>query len=270
MRRGAGAAALLVWCGTAQAQTPDVTALPAVVPASTKLTLKADSALLYESNPLSVVRGAKPAWSRTHTFGAALDVPVTENLVWAASAQTKFWRYFRFPSYDDNEVTAGSSLTAKFGAASLSLRYSHYGAYSPDFGRRFELRDDIGASASYRFVDKERGLSATPSLGVLQRRDNDHALDRRRLSASLPALWKSGAFSVSGRLGLAYDLYRLCAAPRCRRDLRLYAEAGAAYEISKNAELALGVDFERGVSNLDGKGYNGLTVAPKIALQIVF
>ena len=262
MRHGAAALALFLTLGAAQAQTPE--------PTAPKLTLKADSALLYESNPLSIAAGAKPAWSRTHVLGAALDVPLPANLTWSVTASTKFWRYFRFPNYDDNEVTAGSALTAKFGAAALALRYSHYGAYDRGFDRRYELRDDFSAIASHRFEDKAAGFSATPSLGVLLRRDSDHTLDRTRLSASLPLLQKIGRVSLSGRLGMAYDIYRQCPAAPCRRDVRLYAEAGAAFEISKNAEMALGVDFERSISNLEGRGFNALTVAPKLGLSIAF
>ena len=262
MRHGAAALALFLTLGAARAQTPE--------PAAPKLTLKADSALLYETNPLSAATGAKPAWSRTHVLGAALEVPLPADLTWSASASTKFWRYFRFPNYDDNEVTAGSALTAKFGAASLALRYSHYGAYDRGFDRRYELRDDFGVLASHRFEDKALGFSATPSIGLLRRRDNDHALDRTRLSASLPLLQKIGRLSISGRLGMVYDIYRRCRTAPCRGDVRFYAEAGAAFEISKNAELALGVDFERSVSNLDGRGFNALTVAPKLALSIAF
>ena len=270
-----GAAGLAwIWMGgaaLAQTSLPQAS-LPQAPDAApvTKLTLKADSALLYETNPLSASANAKPAWSRTHTFGAALDVPVWANVTWSASASTKFWRYVKFPSYDDNAVTLGSSLTAKFGQASLGLRYSHYGSYDPRFERRYELRDDVAAFANWRFEDKALGLSATPSLSLGERRANDHGLDRTRLSASLPVTQKFGAFSLTARLGATRDIYRLCRGLPCRRDTRLYAEAGASYEFGKNAEISAGVDFERSVSNIDGRGFNALTLFPKLGLSVGF
>ena len=50
----------------------------------------------------------------------------------------------------------------------------------------------------------------------------------------------------------------------------LYVEGGLGYDVSKQLELGLAVDFERSVSNRDGKGFNGLTIAPKVQMQMVF
>ncbi|MBL8587978.1 MAG: hypothetical protein JNK46_05560 [Methylobacteriaceae bacterium] len=261
MRRPPLALAAALAAAPALAQTPPVET-------RFKITPRVSQAMLYETNPASLPYGARGFWSSSTVVGLDVTAPLTPYATLSASAQNRFWRYPTRTRWHSNDASGSVALTLRSAGFSYGARLGAFGSYDPGFSERKELRADAAIFVSRTIETPLFGAQVTPTLTLSHRRADAADGDKTRLSASLVAQRKFGIVSVIARVGAAYDVFGCRAV--CRRDVEVTAGLGATLALAPNADIGLGVDMERTVSNRPGQGYLAATFAPRAVLRFDF